>query len=128
PGFSIAVDETVAVLRRAPHQRRSHSLPPAVFVSSLVVISIAPCGSIFTPATRNPAAITALTAFVRSLCRKGDGRRGFIFSLPLPSHRRLRIFHGGVSFWPPPSLPPTAAVPLFFGRLIPRPLPLPYPH
>src|SRR5262245_22088637 len=81
----MTVEVAVGVLRRSPHQRRSHSLLPDTVASSLVLISIAPCGSIFTPATRSPAAITALTALVRSLCRKAEGRRGFI-SPPASDH------------------------------------------
>src|SRR6266568_7525513 len=57
----------------------SHSFPlcggESCTRSSPVTTSISPCALTFTPATRSPAATTALTALVRSLWRKADGRR-----------------------------------------------------
>src|SRR5262245_32048806 len=68
--LSVAVDEAVAIGRRSPHHRRSHSFPPCVgescIPSSPVTTSISPCALTFTPATRSPAATTAFTALVRS--------------------------------------------------------------
>src|SRR5215469_1130867 len=56
----------------------SHSFPPfggeSCTRSSPVTTSISPCALTFTPATRSPDAITALTALVRSRWRKVDDR------------------------------------------------------
>src|SRR5262249_48369010 len=68
--LAVTVDEAVAIGRRSPHHRRSHSFPPCVgescIRSSPVTTSISPCALTFTPATRSPAATTAFTALVRS--------------------------------------------------------------
>src|SRR5262249_39373148 len=79
----------------------SHSLPSCIgsvescAPSPPVTISIAPfCESIFTPATRKPAATTALTARVTSRCRKADGRRVIVVIENRPGCRRAAQTRG----------------------------------
>src|SRR5262245_39728758 len=66
--FAVAIDEAVAVLRRAPHYTRSHSFSPdgGFPPCPVVTTSIFPSALTLTPTTRNPAAITALTVLVTS--------------------------------------------------------------
>src|SRR6516164_428052 len=75
----MTIDIAMNVFGRPAHQRRSHSFTSWVGEScarsSPVTTSMSPCALTFTPTTCSPAAITALTALVRSLWRKLAGRR-----------------------------------------------------
>src|SRR5262249_36776701 len=66
----------------ARHFTTSHSFSPCAAefcaLSAPVTTSISPCGAILTRATWRPAAITALTARVRSRCRKVHGPRAIM--------------------------------------------------
>src|SRR5262249_41554958 len=81
PGPAVAVDEALHVFWRAPHEMLSHSLtflpfpPESCPGDSPITTSILPCGSIFKPATGNPAATAARRARVTSCCRNVEGAR-----------------------------------------------------
>src|SRR5437899_12150322 len=89
----MAVNESLNVLGRPAHHTLSHSFPPCAgescALSLPVTTSMSPCALIFTPATRRPAAIMALTALVTSCWRNVEGARAI--GARKPASRSLQV-------------------------------------